>query len=75
MNLNRDIALRVGALLDSQHKTRVALAEAMGMSVQALSSRLSGEKSWTVDDVVTAAGFLEVHPSVLLGSRITAVAA
>lgn len=42
------------------------LADAMGVSRQAISARLAGRTQWTVDDLAAAANALDVEVTTLL---------
>lgn len=53
-----------------QQRSQIELAGALGLSQAAVSRRLSGSTPWTVDELIVAAGFLEVPVGSFMGRGV-----
>lgn len=61
---------RVDQLLFRSRQTRKALAQSLGISPQAVSTKVLGQVKWTIDDLFRTADFFGIPVADLLPQRI-----
>ena len=66
------VAKNVGLMVKARGLKKKDLAQAMGISPQAVSTRLQGTANWTLDEACAAADFLRVPLDTLLRASLTA---
>ena len=66
------VAKNVGLMVKARGLKKKDLASAMGISPQAVSTRLQGVANWTLDEACAAADFLRVPLDTLLRPTLTA---
>lgn len=66
------VAKNVGLIVKARGLKKKDLAQAMGISPQAVSTRLQGTANWTLDEACAAADFLRVPLDTLLRASLTA---
>lgn len=64
------VAKNVGLMVKARGLKKKDLAQAMGISPQAVSTRLQGTANWTLDEACAAADFLRVPLDTLLPRRL-----
>lgn len=66
--LSHALSVEVRVWMTRRGVSQQEVADALGVSRQAVSARLTGRTQWTVDDLVAVASLLQVAPSALLTS-------
>ena len=74
MHTNQAVAAEVRAAIARAGLRQADLADAIGISRGSLSSRLSGERAFRIDELVAIARVLGVQPSVLLPQGLAVAA-
>ncbi len=75
MQINQRVSAEVRAAMGRQRRTQSQLAQHLGVSQVTVSRRLSGEVSFTVDELERVAAFLSVPLAELLTDAAPAGAA
>ena len=63
------VGITVNQLMFQKRYTRKQLGEALGISGQVASRKIRGEVSWSINDIMNAAEFLQVDPAQLLPKK------
>ncbi|KFI90963.1 helix-turn-helix protein [Bifidobacterium saguini DSM 23967] len=66
------LAMNVSRMLTARGLRKKDLAHAMGVSPQAMASRLQSKANWTLDEACSAADFLHVSLDLLMKDNLTA---
>lgn len=66
------VSTMVEFALKARQETRNDLAKAMGVSVDAIGSRLRGRTRWSVDDIDQVAAHFEMSPADLVAGQLDA---
>ena len=70
ISVNKRVGLEIKAWLARRELRQLDLAEALGVSQGAVSQRLIGNVSFSVEELVIAAGLLDVSLGELLGADL-----
>ena len=65
-NINNEVAVRIVATIDNQNRSKISVAEGVGIPNSSFHRKLKGTYPFTIEELGRLADELNVHPGTLL---------